>query len=156
MSSGVRHDGARNHTERSHRQPRAGRVGRREFLAMAGAWAGAGLAASGEWRLAEAASGGGGTLVYGLGFDLDDTMDPQVTDFDSTIRVTLNICEPLVWEPTPGKFLPGLAESWEGSPDAKIYTFRLRKGVRFHDGTPFTAEGGKCPLERAAAPPSTA
>jgi len=52
-----------------------------------------------------------------LGFDLDDTMDPQVTNFDSTIRVTLNICEPLVWEPEPGKFVPGLADSWEISPD---------------------------------------
>ncbi|HLW60337.1 MAG TPA: ABC transporter substrate-binding protein [bacterium] len=136
---------------------RSRRLGRREFLAAAGAWAGAaGLAAGGMVRLADAASGGGGTLTYGLGFDLDDTMDPQVTNFDSTIRVTLNICEPLVWEPTPGKFLPALAESWQVSPDAKTYTFRLRKGVKFHDGTPFTAEAVKFTMDRVVAPETKA
>ncbi len=34
---------------------------------------------------------------------------------------------------------PGLAESWEASPDGLTYTFHLRKGVTFHDGTPFNA-----------------
>ncbi|HKV46028.1 MAG TPA: ABC transporter substrate-binding protein, partial [bacterium] len=78
------------------------------------------------------------------------------TNFDSTIRVTLNICEPLVWEPTPGKFLPALAESWQVSPDAKAYTFRLRKGVKFHDGTPFTAEAVKFTMDRVVAPETKA
>src|SRR5262249_61138472 len=107
----------------------------------AAGWLGAAcLAAAGLRESAAAAPAGSGTLVYGLGFDLDDTMDPQVTNFDSTIRVTLNICEPLVWEPTPGRFVPALADSWDISPDVKTYTFHLRKGVKFHDGTPFTAE----------------
>ena len=133
------------------------RMGRRAFLRTAGAWAGAaGLLASGVGRPAEAAPGGGGTLVYGLGFDLDGTMDPQVTDFDSTIRVTLNICEPLLWEPAPGRFTPALAESWEVSADAKTYTFHLRKGVKFHDGTPFTAEAVKFTMDRVVAPETKA
>jgi peptide/nickel transport system substrate-binding protein len=132
------------------------RVGRREFLRTAGAWGTAvGLMASGMGRFAEAAPGGGGTLVYG-GYDFDGTLDPQVTDFDSTIRVTLNICEPLVWEPTPGRFVPGLAESWEISPDAKIYTFHLRKGVKFHDGTPFTGDAVKFTMDRVIAPETKA
>src|SRR5262249_15275803 len=80
-----------------------------------------------------AAAAPGGTLVYGLSGDFDDTLDPQVTNFDTSIRVTLNICEPLVWEPEPGKFVPGLADSWDVSSDAKVYTFNLKKGVKFHD-----------------------
>jgi peptide/nickel transport system substrate-binding protein len=105
---------------------------------------------------APAAAGSGNSLTYALGFDLDDTMDPQVTNFDSTIRVTLNICEPLVWEPEPGKFVPGLAESWEISDDAKTYTFKLKQGVKFHDGTPFNAEAVKFTFDRVMDPATKA
>jgi peptide/nickel transport system substrate-binding protein len=101
---------------------------------------------------AAAASAAGGSLVYGLSFDVDDTLDPQVTNFDSTIRITLNVCEPLVWEPDPGKFVPGLADSWEVSPDAKMYTFKLKQGVKFHDGTPFNAEAVKFTMDRVVDP----
>ncbi len=132
------------------------RLKRREFLAAAGAWAGAAaLGAGGIQRIAWAAPAGG-TLVYGLGFDLDDTMDPAVTDFDSTIRVTLNIVEPLVWEPEPGVFVPGLADSWAVSQDAKTYTFRLKQGVKFHDGTPFNAEAVKFTMDRIVDPTTKA
>ncbi len=103
-----------------------------------------------------AAAASGNTLTYALGFDLDDTMDPQVTNFDSTIRVTLNICEPLVWEPEPGKFVPGLAESWEISDDAKTYTFKLKQGVKFHDGTPFNADAVKFTFDRVMDPATKA
>ncbi|MDQ6670487.1 MAG: ABC transporter substrate-binding protein [Chloroflexota bacterium] len=105
---------------------------------------------------AAAAVGSGSSLVYGLSFDVDDTLDPQVTNFDSTIRITLNVCEPLVWEPEPGKFLPGLADSWEISPDAKEYTFKLKQGVKFHDGTPFNAAAVKFTLDRVVDPATKA
>lgn len=98
----------------------------------------------------------GNTLTYGLGFDVDDTLDPQVTNFDSTIRVTLNINEPLVWEPEPGKYVPGLAESWEVSPDAKTYTFKLKKNVKFTDGTPFNADAVKFTFDRVMDPATKA
>ena len=75
-----------------------------------------------------------------------------MTNFDSTIRITLNVCEPLVWEPEPGKFAPGLAESWEVSPDAKEYTFKLKQGVKFHDGTPFNADAVKFTFDRVMDP----
>jgi peptide/nickel transport system substrate-binding protein len=96
------------------------------------------------------------TLVYGLGFDVDDTLDPQVTNYDSTIRITLNICEPLLWESEPGKFQPGLAESWEVSPDATTYTFKLKQNVKFTDGTPFNAEAVKFAFDRVMDPATKA
>jgi peptide/nickel transport system substrate-binding protein len=105
---------------------------------------------------AAAASGAGGSLVYGLSGDFDDSLDPQVTNFDTSIRVTLNVCEPLVWEPEPGKFMPGLAEKWDISPDATAYTFNLKKGVKFHDGTPFTGAAVKFTLDRIADPATKA
>ncbi len=93
----------------------------------------------------------GGTLTYGLGFDFDGTLDPGVTNFDSTIRVTLNICEPLVWMPTATDIVPGLAESWDVSADGTEYTFHLKKGVTFHDGTPFNAEAVQFTYDRIVA-----
>jgi peptide/nickel transport system substrate-binding protein len=45
-------------------------------------------------------------------------------------------------------FGPGLATSWDVSSDARVYTFRLRQGVKFHDGTPCDAEAVKFNVER--------
>jgi peptide/nickel transport system substrate-binding protein len=90
----------------------------------------------------------GGTLTYGVSFDFDGTLDPQVTNYDSTIRVMLNVCEPLIWMPTATEFYPGLAESWEVSEDGLEYTFTLKQGVTFHDGTPFNAEAVKFTYDR--------
>ena len=90
----------------------------------------------------------GGTLTYALSFDFDDTLDPQVTNYDSTIRVMLNVCEPLLWMPTATEFYPGLADSWEISDDGKTYTFNLKQGVTFTDGTPFNADAVKFTFDR--------
>jgi peptide/nickel transport system substrate-binding protein len=90
----------------------------------------------------------GGTLTYGVSFDVDGTLDPQVTNYDSTIRVMLNVCEPLIWMPTATEFAPGLAESWEVSDDGLTYTFKLKEGVTFHDGTPFNAEAVQFTFDR--------
>jgi peptide/nickel transport system substrate-binding protein len=59
-------------------------------------------------------------------------------------RITMNrVYETLikldVMHPPKYEYQPVLAESWELSEDKKTYTFHLRKGVKFHDGTPFTA-----------------
>ena len=47
-----------------------------------------------------------------------------------------------------GKLIPRLATSWEGSPDAKVWTFHLRKGVKFHNGEPFNAQAVKYTIDR--------
>ena len=90
----------------------------------------------------------GGILKYGKNGPAI-TLDPaEVTETESSIIVS-NIFDPLVQQ-TPGKsdIEPGLAESWEISPDGKKYTFKLRKGVKFHDGTPFDAEAVVFNFER--------
>lgn len=53
------------------------------------------------------------------------------------------VYEPMVKFAEGGKVMPWLAEKWDISPDGKVYTFTLRKGVFFSDGTPFTAEAVK-------------
>ena len=50
-----------------------------------------------------------------------------------------------------GSIVPGLAESWEISDDGLTYTFRLREGVTFHDGTTMDAEDVKFSYDRAMA-----
>ena len=50
------------------------------------------------------------------------------------------VFEPLVMNMKDGSVKPWLAESWDISPDGKVYTFRLRKGVKYSDGTEFTAQ----------------
>ena len=53
-------------------------------------------------------------------------------------------------KPMPGnRMAPSLAESWSESPDKLVYEFKLRKGVKFHNGDPFTAEDVKFSFERA-------
>ena len=51
--------------------------------------------------------------------------------------------------------LPLLAESWDISDDGLTYTFHLKQGVKFSDGTPFTADDVKWTLDRNRAPEST-
>ncbi|MBI2906025.1 MAG: ABC transporter substrate-binding protein [Chloroflexi bacterium] len=51
------------------------------------------------------------------------------------------------------KIIPDLAERWEISTSGTVYTFQLQKGVRFHDGAPFTSQDAKSTLERIKNPP---
>jgi peptide/nickel transport system substrate-binding protein len=55
-------------------------------------------------------------------------------------NVGWQLYESLVWINDEGKVVPALAESWEVSEDGTEYTFKLRQGVTFHNGEPFTAD----------------
>lgn len=77
------------------------------------------------------------------------TLDPHAAVSRAFNVIDHNIYEPLVGlERDTFNFEPVLAESWEISPDELTYTFHLRKGVKFQDGTPFNAEAVKFSFER--------
>ena len=93
-----------------------------------------------------------GTLVVGLVAEPVNLDPAQVTDLNSN-RVGRRIVETLVTFPDESTHIvPGLAESWTVSKDGLHYTFKLRKGVAFHDGTPFNAEAVKFSIERQINP----
>ncbi|MFH1486333.1 MAG: ABC transporter substrate-binding protein, partial [Chloroflexota bacterium] len=84
---------------------------------------------------------------------------PQDLDLVSDHRVpTLTIIRPcysglLQYDPFDhGEVVSDLAERWEMSPDGKTYTFYLRKGVKWHDGKPFSSADAKFTLERMIDP----
>ncbi|PYM19695.1 MAG: ABC transporter substrate-binding protein [Candidatus Rokuibacteriota bacterium] len=89
-----------------------------------------------------------GTLVVGLVAEPVNLDPPQVTDLNSN-RVSRRIAETLVaFAEDSTKIVPGLAESWTISNDGLQYTFKLRKGIAFHDGTPLDAAAVKFSIER--------
>ena len=89
-----------------------------------------------------------GTLVVGLVAEPVNLDPAQVTDLNSN-RVGRRIVETLVTFPEEStQIVSGLAESWTVSKDGLRYTFKLRKNVTFHDGTPFDAAAVKFSIER--------
>ncbi len=76
-------------------------------------------------------------------------IDPSIED-DTGIPILGVVYETLVrYDPATGRVTPVLAESWESSANGTLWTFRLRRGVVFHDGTPFNATAVKVSIERA-------
>jgi peptide/nickel transport system substrate-binding protein len=70
-----------------------------------------------------------------------------------TLRVTHQLFETLVTTPDDSTdVVPGLAESWTTSADGLTWTFKLRRGVRFHDGTPLDAAAVKFTFDRVIDP----
>ncbi len=93
----------------------------------------------------------GGTLVYGIRQE-PSTTDPHGSAAAVAQRVLASMYDSLVFMTPRGQILPWLAVSWEASPDAKVYTFKLRRDVKFHDGTPFNAAAVKFNLDRIIDP----
>jgi peptide/nickel transport system substrate-binding protein len=67
-----------------------------------------------------------------------DTANPAIGWYNYTLRYMLY--DTLIEEAGISHFVPGLAESWSVSGDGLVWTFKIREGVEFHDGTPCTAE----------------
>lgn len=93
----------------------------------------------------------GGKLVLGFQYE-PVTLDPHVSGQANAFRVLLNIVDGLVYVDQEGTIKPMLAERWRISPNGRVYTFWLRKGIKFHDGTPFNAQAVKFSLDRVVDP----
>lgn len=93
----------------------------------------------------------GGSLTFAADTE-PVSFDIHVSSQDITGAILRNVFDSLIAEDSSGRFHPWLAESWEVAPDLKSYTFRLRKDVKFHDGTPFDAEAVKVNFDRIADP----
>lgn len=82
----------------------------------------------------------GGTLVFAQAQDAV-TLDPHDATDGFSVNNTSNAYDTLVrFKPDSTQVEPSLAESWTVSPDGLVWTLKLRRGVKFHDGTPFNAE----------------
>lgn len=83
-------------------------------------------------------------------------LDPTAGAASAIAEIThYNVYETLTKINSDSSVSPLLAESWEVSPDLRTYTFRLRKGVKFHNGEPFNAETARFSFARAGADKST-
>lgn len=96
------------------------------------------------------------SIVLAMALEPTPGLDPTGGAASSIAEVTLyNIYETLTKINADGSVTPLLAESWEVSPDLTTYTFKLRKGVKFHNGEPLTAQTVKFAFDRAGGEKST-
>ena len=90
-------------------------------------------------------------ITVDIGADIS-TLDPQMTEDVQSSRVAYDLFEGLVTQDQSNKPIPGLAEKWDISPDGKTYTFHLRSGIKFSDGSPITAADVVFSFQRLADP----
>lgn len=131
----------------------AGKLDRREFFGRAAAL-GIGAMAANTSLLGAARAAGpikGGTLRIGMvGGESSDGLDPAA--INNQVKGIFARCwgEKLLDVGPNGELVPYLATEWASSPDAKTWTFKMRKGVTFHNGRELTAEDARATIERHA------
>ena len=95
----------------------------------------------------------GGSITVGLELDIPGFDPLKVGVFDTAaLTAAAAIFETLTVLDDKGEPQPKLALSWTHSEDFKTWTFKLRPGVKFHDGTPFNAEAFKANFDRQKDP----
>ena len=95
----------------------------------------------GMFAAAAAAQKPGGSITVGLELDIPGLDPLKVGVYDTAAETAAAlIFDTLTTLDDSGKAVPKLAESWSHSDDYKTWTFKLRPGVKFHDGTPFNAQ----------------
>ena len=80
------------------------------------------------------------------------SLDPQHTNDNASFSIEKPMIEGLIGFNEKMEQIPQLAEKWDASPDGRVFTFYLRKGVKFHDGTPFNAAAVKANFDRVRNP----
>ncbi|MBO4976936.1 MAG: ABC transporter substrate-binding protein [Lachnospiraceae bacterium] len=89
-------------------------------------------------------------ITIGIPQDVEDSLDPHKAVAAGTEEVFFNIFEGLVKPDSDGNLNPAVASDYKVSEDEKTYTFTLREGVKFHDGSLVTVEDVKYSIERCA------
>src|SRR5437867_1904796 len=89
-------------------------------------------------------------LVTAQGGDISK-LDPHFSTSSNDIRISFNIYDNLTSRHPDGKLHPGLATEWKLTAPT-TWTFKLRSGVKFHNGDPFTSADGKFSIERTYDP----
>jgi len=112
---------------------------RRGFLQAAGLSVGAAALVARTGAEAQPKKGGVLRAVFSDGNSGDSLLATKMPNTWTPVMF-LTMYDPITRLDNGFQPRPGLAESWESSNDAKTWTFRLRKGVKFHDGTPMTAK----------------
>jgi peptide/nickel transport system substrate-binding protein len=139
----------------------AGRISRREFvrrstvLGMGLTSIGAFLAACGQTTPPTPATGvkKGGKMTVAI-ISPSGAIDPIKIEDEGGLAVLGQAGEYLVWSDKDLKLRPVLAESWTPNANASVWTFKIRKGVTFNDGTPFTAKDVAATINTHADPKS--
>lgn len=133
------------------------RVSRRTLLSFtAGSAALVALGACGSENPSGQKKGGagkrGGSITAAWNLDKFSSLDPQMVVGVDQMSLLVNVTEGLT-RLTPSLDIEGaLAESWEVSQDGRTYTFKLRKGVKWHNGDDFTAQDAVFTYERGVDP----
>jgi peptide/nickel transport system substrate-binding protein len=146
-----------------------GKMTRRQMLVRASVFgfsltaAGQLLAAcgGGTSETASPAASGSAAPEPVMGGSLTGIIPPSITDMDPVtiydqggIVLIQQVCEYLIALDNTNGLKPSLAESWSGNADASVWTFKLRQGVKFNDGSPMEAADVVASLERVVDPKS--
>jgi peptide/nickel transport system substrate-binding protein len=94
----------------------------------------------------------GGTLTVDLDEDVLPDLDPSYQPEAVAYRIIRSVFDSLVYENSQGQFSPWLASSWTVNATATSYTFIIRQGVTFSDGTPLNAAAVKYTFDRIESP----
>ena len=150
---------------------RSGRMTRRQLLVRASVF-GIGATAAGQLLAACGGEGGGGGVVSPsasgdaapppvMGGTLKVAMAPSLTDIDPVtiydtggMILVAQFCEYLIGVNDDYTLKPVLAESWSPNETVDVWTFKLRQGVKFSDGSPFEAEDVVATIDRLVDPES--